>query len=117
MLRLIRLWPLLILTLAFFTSAIFFLGEGPTWPELENLYLECRTEWWTVIFFLNDVIPFYVKDLNSCMRFTAVYSIEMKLFLLLPVLTLLYHKGHKLIVIIVCILLISLCFLITVRLF
>jgi len=45
---------------------------------------------------MNDVIPYYVKDFNNCMRYTAIYSIEMKLFLFLPILVLAYHKGHKL---------------------
>ena len=117
MLRLIRLWPLLILTMVFFTSAIFYLGDGPTWPELENLYKDCSTEWWTVIFFLNDLKPYYVKDLNGCMRFTAVYSIEFKLFLLLPILVFLYHKGYRSIIVAICITLIILCYVLTVLIF
>ena len=116
-LRVLRMWPLLIFTMVFFSSSIYFLGSGPTWIELENLYQDCDNNWWTVLFFLNDIVPYYAKDLNGCMRFTAVYSIEFKLFLFLPIFILIYHKGYKKMVVSMCITLILLCQILTVWLF
>lgn len=115
--RLIRLWPALIATLLFFNNAIFFLGEGPTWSAIDDLYKDCDRNWWTVLFFMNDVVPYYVKDLKGCMRFTAVYSIEFKLFLFLPVLLLFYHKGYRRAVVVVCLLLMAICYIVVIKLF
>lgn len=45
--------------------------------------------------FMNDLIPFFDKDIQGCMRWTALFAIEMKLFLLLPILAYIYHSKRK----------------------
>lgn len=44
---------------------------------------------------MNDLVPYFAKDLHGCMRWTAYFSMEMKLFLALPVVCYLYHLGHR----------------------
>jgi hypothetical protein len=55
---------------------------------------------------MNDLIPFFAKDLIGCMRWTAIFSIEMKLFLMLPIITYLYYIGKERIAFAICCLLI-----------
>ena len=55
----------------------------------------CSTYWWTNMIFMNDLIPFFDKDIQGCMRWTALFAIEMKLFLLLPILAYIYHSKRK----------------------
>ena len=59
---------------------------------------DCPTYWWANMIFINDFFPFFDKDMNGCMRWTALFSIEMKLFLLSPLLAYFFNIGkHKLV--------------------
>ena len=91
--RAMVIWPPLLFCLFGLQSVIFYIGTGSSWTEYQNLYGECDKYWWTPLLFVNDLIPFFSKDLFGCMRWTAIFAIEMKLFLLLPPLVYLYHKG------------------------
>jgi hypothetical protein len=104
--RAVRVWPVLIFCLFGFQSIIFYIGTGPSWTEYDHLFGQCDRYWWTVIFFMNDLIPFFAKDLIGCMRWTAIFSIEMKLFLMLPIITYLYYIGKERIAFAICCLLI-----------
>mmetsp|Transcript_18721 Transcript_18721/g.28715 ORF Transcript_18721/g.28715 Transcript_18721/m.28715 type:complete len:235 (+) Transcript_18721:940-1644(+) len=42
---------------------------------------------------MNDVVPYFAKDLSGCMRWTALLSLEFKLFLAIPFFALAFHKG------------------------
>lgn len=44
---------------------------------------------------MNDVVPFFAKDEVGCMRWTAFISMEVKLFLALPILVYLFHTGSE----------------------
>ena len=100
-LRAFRYMPALVFTFLMFNSIVYFLGEGITWHEAGNLF-QCKEYWWTPFLFVNDIIPYYVKDLRSCMRCTALFSIEMKLFLVLPFIVQLYHIGLKRTAVTIC---------------
>lgn len=55
---------------------------------------------------MNDLIPFFARDLTGCMRWTAVFSIEMKFFVGLPFIVYFYHRGNELIATSFCLLII-----------
>ena len=93
--RVVSVLPSLIFCLFAFSSTVYYLGDGPSWIEYENLFSECETYWWTPVLFMNDVIPFFAKDEVGCMRWTAFLSIEVKLFLALPVLVYMFHVGNE----------------------
>ena len=95
LIRCFRLWPALLFTLVMIQSCIYYLNDGPAWYELGNLFQDCKQYWWTPLLFVNDIIPYYTKDLRGCMRYTAVFSIEMKYFLLMPLIVQFYHLGYK----------------------
>lgn len=45
--------------------------------------------------FMNDLVPFFAKDMYGCMRWTCIFAIEFKLFLMLPVVVYLWFRGYK----------------------
>lgn len=110
-LRAIRFLPALIFISCMFQSVVHFLGDGISWHEVGNLF-ECKEYWWTPFLFVNDLVPFYVKDFRGCMRFTALVSIEMKLFVFLPFIVKIYQLGLKQTAITICLSFIFLGFLV-----
>ena len=46
--------------------------------------------------FMNDVVPYYAKDFREgCMRYASLFSIEMKLFVAVPILVLTYQLKFR----------------------
>lgn len=93
--RVVRFWPAMIFSMIMFTSVVYYLNDGIAWHELGNMFYTCEEHWWTPLLFVSDIVPFYVRDWKGCMRWTAMYSIDMKLFLILPPLVYIYKKGMK----------------------
>ena len=62
---------------------------------------------WTPLLFINDIIPEYVRDFRGCMRYTAIFAIEMKLSLFLPIMVQMYFMGLKRTILTVCVILIT----------
>ena len=94
--KIFKILPALIFCLFGFQTMIYFLGSGTAWIEYKNHLKECDAYWWTPLVFMNDLIPFFEKDSFGCMRWTAIFAIEMKLFLPLPPIVFLYSHGKTL---------------------
>ena len=94
LLRAVRFVPAIALVMVAVYSMVNFVGDGATWFEIGNMY-DCKDNWWTPLVFINEIVPFYTKDYRGCMRYTAPISIEMKLFLFLPITIKLYSMGLK----------------------
>jgi hypothetical protein len=77
--------PSLIIVLIAFHSVVDYMIDGIVWHEASNLF-QCKEYWWTPLLFINDIIPEYVRDFKGCMRYTAIFAIEMKLSVFLPLL-------------------------------
>lgn len=90
--RCMRIWPSMLFCIFGFPALIFYLGHGSAWTEYYGLFEDCEKYWWSPLIFMNDIIPFYKKDMQGCMRWTAFFAIEMKLFLVLPIIAYLYHR-------------------------
>ena len=93
-----KIVPSLFACLMVFENLIFFVGSdtaGTAWTEYSHLFYECDNYWWTPLLFLNDLVPFFAKDMYGCMRWTCIFAIEFKLFLLLPGLVFIWFKGYK----------------------
>lgn len=83
-LRVFRYLPSLCIVMVAFHSMVYFFKDGVAWHEAGNLF-QCEEYWWTPLLFVNDIIPTYVKDFRGCMRYAAIYAIEVKLSFFLPI--------------------------------
>lgn len=106
LLRIVRLLPIILFTMIMWQSTIFFVNEGVTWHEVGRLFDTCDEYWWAPLVFMSDMMPWYVREWRGCMRWTAIHSIDMKLFILLPILVQMYHKGLKRLAIMICLILV-----------
>lgn len=97
--RVMRLWPTLLLAQFIFLGLINQMGDGSSWTELQNMVQDCESNWWTSLLYINDFVPVFSKDLVGCLRWTAVFAVEMQLFLFVPFIAYAFVKGHQMLAI------------------
>ena len=57
--RVARVWPTLLFILFAYQALLYWVGDGSTWTEMENLVSQCDDYWWTPLLFVNDFVPFF----------------------------------------------------------
>ena len=100
--RVIRFWPAMIFVFFVIQAFLFFLDNGPNWYEVGAHFEGCKEYWWTPFLFVNDLVPYQTRELRGCMRYTAIFSIEMKYYLIMPLVIYFYHIGYKLTSVLLC---------------
>mmetsp|Transcript_39609 Transcript_39609/g.60612 ORF Transcript_39609/g.60612 Transcript_39609/m.60612 type:complete len:349 (+) Transcript_39609:2686-3732(+) len=90
----IRFWPVYACIMLISTSLVYFVGNGVAWTEMAALVQECEEYWWANFIYVNDVVPYWVKDFKGCLRVGAIFAIDMKLFVLVPFASLLYVNRN-----------------------
>ena len=106
--RFIRFLPLYY-TVFLYTWLMLFYGDskGPLWATMMELFSGCDNYWWANIGLVNNFIPSDIQPIgvSGCMIWTTYISIELQLFLVLPLLVLIY-RLHKITAIIILIMVI-----------
>jgi len=90
--RIVRLWPGMVVTIAFFAGPAIFLMNGP-FKENWDLYLSsCRRYWWWDLTFLTNILTkvSHYNGVNgaSCLGVTWYLSVDMQIYLAMPFLIL-----------------------------
>ena len=106
--RFIRFLPLYY-TVFLYAWLMLFYGDskGPLWATMMELFSGCDNYWWANIGLVNNFIPSDIQPVGvrGCMIWTTYISIELQLFLVLPLLVLIY-RLHKITAIIILIMVI-----------
>ncbi|KRX99763.1 Nose resistant to fluoxetine protein 6, partial [Trichinella pseudospiralis] len=92
--RAIRLVPVYVVLLGFVALLFKHVGDGPLWtgsiPSFSS-QLGCESSWWTNLLFINN---FFGQE-NPCMGWTWFLAVEVQLYILSPLLLLLYHYSPR----------------------
>ena len=80
----IKMWPVYLVTMYLVYPSIWFMGSGPGWPMLDNCFDGCKDTFYALLLYVNDLVPFYVREFKGCLRWTFVFAIELKFFLRSP---------------------------------
>ncbi len=72
-------------------SLVFWIGDGPLWSNYDSLFHECNLYWWANLGFINNFVPATHKDSQGCMLWGSYVAVEIQLFILLPIILLLYR--------------------------
>ena len=102
--RLIRIVPLYYFVFITGWVMIWYLGSGPLWMAFNDLYQDCNTDWWTVILMVNNFFPTQRKYVDGCMTWGFFVSVELQLFIFLPLIILMYRFYKYVAVALLCIL-------------
>nr|KAG5687119.1 hypothetical protein BaRGS_022744 [Batillaria attramentaria] len=78
---LLRLTPIYMIVLMFFTCLHTYLGDGPLWPNDVVDATNCKKYWWTNLLYINNV----VEVDNMCMGWTWYLSNDMQFYFISPI--------------------------------
>lgn len=86
--RYLRLTPLLGLVVVFYIVALPSMVEGPLWDLWNESTGSCSNDWWTILVYGNNF------QTTNCMSWLWYTATDMQLFLIAPIITLLFwHLG------------------------
>ena len=91
--RLLRIMPLYVMTLGFYTLIAPHMGSGPFWYQWEGLLRPCREYGWTNLLFVNNFIPFDLPNTATCFYHSWYLALDLQLFLMAPLLVYAYRKN------------------------
>ncbi|KAK9692757.1 Acyltransferase family [Popillia japonica] len=90
--KMIKVMPTLLLIVLIYASLLVYLGNGPFWPIIYNLFQrDCENNWWSTILFVAN----YVHPTNHCLTQGWYLSVDIQLFLLSPLLLLPLTRWPK----------------------
>ena len=93
--RLLRIMPLYIMTLGFYTLIAPHMGSGPFWYQWEGLLAPCREYGWTNLLFVNNFIPFDLPNTATCFYHSWYLALDLQLFILAPLLVYAFRSNAK----------------------
>ena len=108
--RYLRITPVFMFCLLFVWTMQVHLGSGPLWFDIESLIGDCEEYWFASLIYLNNFIANW--ESSSCLAVSWYLANDMQLFIISPIIILLYTKvsrltGWVLILILCCINVIS----------
>ncbi|GJQ86256.1 hypothetical protein Trydic_g8955 [Trypoxylus dichotomus] len=90
--KLLKVMPTLVLVVLLYASLLAYLGNGPFWPIIYNLFQkDCENNWWSTITFMAN----YIHPTNHCLTQGWYLSVDIQLFFLSPLLLLPLLKWPK----------------------
>lgn len=93
--RLVRILPLYIMTLGFWTQIAPQLGSGPFWYQWDFFLAPCRAFGWTNLLFVNNFYPWDVPNVATCFYHSWYLAVDMQLFIIAPLLVFWYQRHPR----------------------
>ncbi|GBM27687.1 Nose resistant to fluoxetine protein 6 [Araneus ventricosus] len=88
--RYIRLTPVYMLVLAFYTTVSPFLGSGPLWPEY-TVIQGCKDSWWWNLLYFNN----FQTQANQCMGWSWYLADDMQFYIISPLFLITLYRWPK----------------------
>ena len=89
--RYIRLLPIMVFTILFFTYILPEIGQGPAWGFMYAQKEVCKQHWWLNLLYINNMWA----ESNTCIGWVWYLANDMQFFLISPLIVLLYCKNRK----------------------
>jgi peptidoglycan/LPS O-acetylase OafA/YrhL len=93
--RLIRILPLYIMTLGFWTQIAPQLGSGPFWYQWDFFLAPCRSFGWTNLLFVNNFFPWDTPNVATCFYHSWYLAVDMQLFIVAPLLIFWFQRHPR----------------------
>lgn len=93
--RLLRILPLYITTLGFWTQIAPQLGSGPFWYQWDFFLAPCRAFGWTNLLFVNNFFPWDIPNVSTCFYHSWYLAVDMQLFIFAPLLVFWYQRHPR----------------------
>jgi len=92
--RYFKLAPLYYFVFFFGWLVLPFLNDSSGWFVTERLFMKCEEQWFYVLTFLNNLIPFFTKCLEGCYYWPYVIPNDMLLHTLFPLWIIVFKRNR-----------------------
>jgi peptidoglycan/LPS O-acetylase OafA/YrhL/type II secretory pathway pseudopilin PulG len=89
--RVVRILPLYVCVLGFYTQIAPHMGNGPFWYQWLSLLQPCADYGWTNFLFVNNFVPWNLSITQTCFYHSWYLAVDMQLFLMAPLLVYMYQ--------------------------
>jgi peptidoglycan/LPS O-acetylase OafA/YrhL len=91
--RVVRILPLYVCVLAFYTQIAPHMGDGPFWYQWLSLLQPCHDYGWSNFLFVNNFFPLDLSITQTCFYHSWYLAVDMQLFLVAPLLIYMYQSD------------------------
>jgi peptidoglycan/LPS O-acetylase OafA/YrhL len=91
--RVVRILPLYVCVLAFYTQISPHMGDGPFWYQWLSLLQPCHDYGWSNFLFVNNFFPWNLSITQTCFYHSWYLAVDMQLFLVAPLLVYMYQSD------------------------
>jgi peptidoglycan/LPS O-acetylase OafA/YrhL len=91
--RVVRILPLYVCVLAFYTQIAPHMGDGPFWYQWLSLLQPCHDYGWSNFLFVNNFFPLDLSITQTCFYHSWYLAVDMQLFLVAPLLVYMYQSD------------------------
>jgi peptidoglycan/LPS O-acetylase OafA/YrhL len=91
--RVVRILPLYVCTLGFYTQIAPHLGNGPFWYQWLSLLKPCHDYGWSNFLFVNNFFPWNLSMTQTCFYHSWYLAVDMQLFSVAPLLVFVYQSD------------------------
>lgn len=91
--RVVRILPLYVCVLAFYTQIAPHMGDGPFWYQWLSLLQPCHDYGWSNFLFVNNFFPWELSITQTCFYHSWYLAVDMQLFLVAPLLVYMYQSD------------------------
>lgn len=92
--RLLKLAPLYYIVFFAGWFIVPLLSNSASWYVSERLFWKCESEWYYVLLFINNLVPFFTNALEGCYYWPYIISNDILLYTMFPLWIIIYRK-HK----------------------
>ncbi|XP_045494787.1 O-acyltransferase like protein-like [Colias croceus] len=89
--RLLRMFPLLALTILFEATLLNHISDGPFWESVAKSAENCRAHWWSTFLYVQN----YLNAENVCVSITWYLAIDVQLHILSPLVLFWVLSGKR----------------------
>ena len=69
------------------------LSTSSGWFVSERLYWNCESQWYYVLIFVNQLVPFFTKALEGCYYWPYIISCDLLTYTVFPLWIILYRRS------------------------
>ncbi|CAD8208487.1 unnamed protein product [Paramecium octaurelia] len=93
--RFLRIWPTYAFCILVYWQLTVYWSDGPIWNEYIEYTSTCNTQWWKNLLFIDNMFSHDASGLNYCFGWGWYLSNDFQIFLITPILLIIYAKNRK----------------------
>ncbi|CAD8107262.1 unnamed protein product [Paramecium primaurelia] len=93
--RFLRIWPTYAFCILVYWQLTVYMSDGPIWNEYIASTSTCNTQWWKNLLFIDNMFSHANNGLSYCFGWGWYLSNDFQIFLITPILLIIYARNKK----------------------